>query len=303
MEIVIDSREHKVLRSLQQQVPKFKSISLRSQTLDLGDFALFHGGSLLHLIERKTDSDLLASIVDGRYKEQSFRLNEHTLANNSIYYLLETKSLQRDQRLVSCTYSLQQKGFSVFRTSGVDETAFFILCLAAKALKPLKSPARNVATAVPNSNYLSTIKAPKKNTDPRYVTVSLYSQIPRISSVTAQALAEKFPCVEQLLWALRNDKNSITDFRVNNRRLPVATINNLETYLLLASGPLNSNIPDAQKDALHRDGTVAEPVFGGGGLPDDQHVLDTSHAETSGNQLLDSQGAHLQHEPPGPAHQ
>ena len=66
-------------------------IKINITTLDLGDYIIYDeiNKENIIIIERKSLNDLEASIKDGRYNEQSFRLNENILINHNIYYLLE----------------------------------------------------------------------------------------------------------------------------------------------------------------------------------------------------------------------
>ena len=50
---------------------------------------MIHALKLPFLIERKSLNDLESSIKDGRYNEQSLRLDKYDLANHNIYYLIE----------------------------------------------------------------------------------------------------------------------------------------------------------------------------------------------------------------------
>mgnify|MGYP000916776615 CR=1 FL=1 len=56
--------------------------------LPIGDFAWLYDGQILdYIVERKKADDLLSSILDGRYKEQKFRLKNSGFSN--IFYLFE----------------------------------------------------------------------------------------------------------------------------------------------------------------------------------------------------------------------
>jgi ERCC4-type nuclease len=70
-------------------LPQYKNIVLSKEVLPLGDilFKTDNDTDIL-LIERKSFSDLLSSIKDGRYEEQSYRiLNSSGLHPHSIFYL------------------------------------------------------------------------------------------------------------------------------------------------------------------------------------------------------------------------
>ena len=68
-------------------VKKFK-INCKTASLNLGDFLWVYDGKVLdYIIERKKADDLAASILDGRYKDQKYRLKNCGISN--IYYVYE----------------------------------------------------------------------------------------------------------------------------------------------------------------------------------------------------------------------
>jgi len=114
------------------------------------------------IIERKSISDLLSSIKDGRYEEQSYRLNGSHIHNHNIIYLIEggiltqttshspspspsqyhnkytPKSNKENDKFTaySAIFSLNYyKGFSVIRTVSLEESALFICNCANKLRK------------------------------------------------------------------------------------------------------------------------------------------------------------------------
>ena len=79
---------------------------------------------------------MAASIRDGRYKEQSYRLNGNSLHNHNIIYVIEGNINQYSERftkvkksaIYTSMFSLNYyKGFSVMRTFSINETADIIL--------------------------------------------------------------------------------------------------------------------------------------------------------------------------------
>ena len=125
MLIKIDTREHELFKRCEatiNAVPKFSAIKLVSETLPLGDIIINDGTDDCIIIERKTLNDLSASIKDGRYEEQSYRLNGIPHHNHNIVYLIEG-DMQRfnsfkeridKQTMYSAMFSINYfKGFSV----------------------------------------------------------------------------------------------------------------------------------------------------------------------------------------------
>ena len=130
IDIIIDFREKEIIYHCQLQNEKIKV-----ENLHLGDIRIDK-----LLIERKTINDLAASIVDGRYKEQSIRLMKALEEGFQVFYFIEgnidlyTGKIKKTT-LVSSIYSLTQKGFQVITTKNSKETAFFIIQFAEKMKK------------------------------------------------------------------------------------------------------------------------------------------------------------------------
>lgn len=130
--LTIDVRERELIDKINELIPiDFKNTKLNIAALDLGDIIISDENGLEYLIiERKKISDLFASIKDGRYEEQSYRLSGINYPNHNIIYLIEgTLKVQDNKNLFySSVFSLNfYKGFSVIRTTSLEESAFFIL--------------------------------------------------------------------------------------------------------------------------------------------------------------------------------
>lgn len=148
--VKVDYREKDLIALLQLKImndnnndsgnDKNNTIKLKVDNLKIGDVAFFETdqneneiGDELLLFERKSLSDLASSIKDGRYAEQSFRLDGYQpVPNHNIVYLIEGDlSRYRENKfsrinkntLLSSMFSiLYYKGFSVVRTMNVLET-------------------------------------------------------------------------------------------------------------------------------------------------------------------------------------
>ena len=91
--LYVDYRE-KDLYLLISKLIDFKyselNIQLCKVNLEIGDVVILNSKKeIINIIERKTLHDLLSSIKDGRYENQSKRLKEHSLNNHNIIYLIE----------------------------------------------------------------------------------------------------------------------------------------------------------------------------------------------------------------------
>ena len=155
MKLVIDYREKKLIgliNSIKTMNNKFKSIEVVVENLPLSDIIIKDNkNNEKILIERKTINDLASSIQDGRYNEQSYRLNNCEVHNHNIMYLIEGNISMWNNRftrinkdtIYSAIFSIMYyKGFSVFVTSSTVETAEFLLNTALKIEKNDKSNQR-----------------------------------------------------------------------------------------------------------------------------------------------------------------
>jgi ERCC4-type nuclease len=152
MFIKVDSREKDLQDKLSYYIsfiPAFRNLRVISESLPIGDIIISNNNDDILIIERKSVTDLLSSIKDGRYEEQSYRLNGNKVHNHNIIYLVEgdinklNMNTFKDVKIEKLTFysaifSLNfYKGFSVIRTLSLDETALFICNSTIKLIKGL----------------------------------------------------------------------------------------------------------------------------------------------------------------------
>ena len=118
MKIIIDNREHKLIELIKNQITdkKYSFIQVEVSQLEIGDLKITtDDDKKLLLFERKTVNDLASSILDGRYNEQSFRLDKSIFHNHNIIYIIEgsiknynsyTKSSINKNALYSSLFSI-----------------------------------------------------------------------------------------------------------------------------------------------------------------------------------------------------
>ena len=281
MIIKVDTREHDLLHQINlliSNIPIFKDITIKSETLPIGDIIITDDKDEKLIIERKTVYDLLSSIKDGRYDEQSYRLNGITHHNHNIIYLIEGdvnkvnrfKSDNRVEKLTlySAMFSLNYyKGFSVFRSFSLEETATILCNMAYKLGKtPDKKPFYQALVPTPMHNdgdeqnnqsaggeqpeqteqppeqsekdYVSVIKKVKKeNITTENIGEIMLCQIPGISSVTALAIMEKYKSLPNLIKELENNNECLKDIFSTNakgqtRKISKTSISNIVKFLL-----------------------------------------------------------------------
>lgn len=148
MFIKVDSREKELQNKISyyiSSIPVFRNLKVIVEPLHIGDVIISNNNEDVLVMERKSLNDLLSSIKDGRYEEQSYRLNGLPIHNHNIMYLIEgdinKMNMFRDTKfekltLFSAVFSLNYyKGFSAIRTFNMDETALFICNCASKLIK------------------------------------------------------------------------------------------------------------------------------------------------------------------------
>jgi ERCC4-type nuclease len=266
MKIRVDIRESDLLKQineLKENIPIFKDLEVIIETLPLGDIIISSlNGEDKVIIERKSVSDLSASIKDGRYEEQSYRLNGLNHPNHNIIYLIEgdvnkfnrfKDSKMEKLTLYSAIFSLNYyKGFSVIRTLSLEETAIFICNTARKLIKEVDKHPYYLKTDVLISSsslsieeskggekeYVSVIKKVKKdNITPENIGEIMLCQIPGISSVTALAIMEKYKTLPNLITSVQADEQCLKDIsytttKDQTRKINKTCIANIIKYLV-----------------------------------------------------------------------
>ena len=237
--IRIDAREQSLITLIRTKYPEEKIIV---ESLPLGDCIIEKNEDEKIIIERKSISDLISSIKDGRYNEQSFRLNGSSYHNHHIIYLIEgdvqrLKQAKEKQIVYSAIFSLNYfKGFSIMRTFNLEETATYI-CNCANKLEQKKEQkgyyidcSNNLITNDSSSNdavYSSVVKQVKKdNITPENIGEIMLCQIPGVSSTCALAIMKHFKCFVNLMSDLQEQgENCLKDISWINTKGQIKKIN------------------------------------------------------------------------------
>jgi ERCC4-type nuclease len=243
MIIQIDVREAELIKSctfLISSMPCFKDLQLEIITLPIGDIIICDDipsetmdNEKTHveylIIERKSLKDLCASIKDGRYEEQSYRLNGLPHHNHNIVYLIEGsmdkinmfKGIQEKIILYSSMVSINYfKGFSLWRSQHIEESALIICNAAYKIAKGVREQKsahyKYVAPTVKPQIVVeeTTITPPSETTTP-----------PETPSPTIPA-----PSNEELLDTIANEKQYCSV--VKKVKKENVTVNNIGEIIL-----------------------------------------------------------------------
>lgn len=248
MNIKVDVRETaliKIINANLDMITNFKDLKLIQEQLPLGDIIINDGEKDLLIIERKSLSDLAASIKDGRYEEQSYRLKNLWHHNHNIIYLIEGDFSRfnafRDridkQTLYSAMVSINYyKGFSLWRSTSIEETALIVCNMAYKLGKdktklPFYSndlikgkdqePVNNILATdeempsivvASDKDYCAVVKKVKKdNITTENIGEIMLCQIPGISSASALAILAQFKTLPNLIKSIETDEKCLAN--------------------------------------------------------------------------------------------
>jgi ERCC4-type nuclease len=183
--------------------------------------------NLIMVFERKTMTDLLSSINDGRWREQKARLLAN-VENSKVCYLIENqisdslnkyrkngKSIVRGALVNKCF----RDNLRVIRTDNLFETKEFLITICKRivsnpelfsgALNTTSNTSATITTANANqANYIDTVKIAKKdNIDKTSFSVLSLTIIPGISTKIAKVIIDKYKTLTNLVMTINNDDN------------------------------------------------------------------------------------------------
>ena len=269
--LVVDTREHAVIDALKQKLELYPDLfTLDVRPLNLGDWELYYDDQLLFIWERKTFRDLLSSIKDGRYAEQSYRLL-HNYEPSKVVYLIEGifSQLQpiEKQTVVSCMTSISlMKKMHLWRTTHVQDTVEQLLLCCKKIQKEFSNPKNRFSTpktaipsdqidnktnavidnindtstttisstdqvSVPYSNFVIK-KEKRENITRENIGVIFLKQIPGISNATAIGLMDYVQGdFHKLLELVKTNITELSSIKIGKRRIGKNVIEQLTIFL------------------------------------------------------------------------
>ena len=242
MLIKIDTREKDLYN-----LCKLEAENVVFETLDVGDIIICDNeGNEKVIIERKTLYDLASSIKDGRYAEQSFRLNNCKLHNHNIIYLVEGNlekynprrgRLEKSALISAFTTITYFKGFSLHRTENLSETAEFILGYTKKLEKTNKLSYYENENSNKDNYVEVTSRVKRDNITQDNIGAIMLSQIPRVSPTIALIIMEKYKTIGILIDALKKNHKVLDDIMMETkggkfRKISKTSTANIYNYLI-----------------------------------------------------------------------
>lgn len=218
----VDHREGKCKEFFEE-----RKVTCTLENLVFGDFQVCDKeGIPLFIFERKTNADLVASIKDGRYKNQKASLFS-SFKPSQIYYIIEgqvdfkptTVATKKMMQGAVINMMLRDK-IGVFTTKSVEETCELILSIFHRICEtPTKYTVE--AQAIEKQEVVET----KTSDDPNKVFKSMLCQLPHVNITSANELVSMFGSMKQLVQKLHSfvTKEECKDFcntmKVNGRKL------------------------------------------------------------------------------------
>jgi crossover junction endonuclease MUS81 len=228
MNLTIDNREKDLITYCDK-----KNLIFSKANLNLGDMIYNENENEFIIIERKTISDLLASIKDGRYREQKLRLLQKSYQGVNVYYLIEGDIVNSSKSdiVYSCIVNMMiRDNLKIIFSKNIEETYNYLLKLSKKCTEFREILIKNVSTETvqPESSneYIEVIKSEKKkNMTKDTCYMAMLKQVPGVSANIAKAILKRYGSMNELIKAYdsienENDKKLLlTDIVIGKRKL------------------------------------------------------------------------------------
>ena len=219
------------------------------RSLSVGDFALEdkESGATLALWERKSCSDLAASINDGRYNEQKGRLKAKAQDCPYVGYILEgyypvngicfpkpggKKGIVPRATIDSVKLGLTLRdGFTVYELADSSHTAVFLTKMLSKIPEYLNETESMRKNKYEDSLIKSMSTVRKDNMTPELCYLSQLCQIPGISHNIAQGIQSHYPNMLSLLKNINDVKKLASIKCTESRKLGNVLAQRLYDYM------------------------------------------------------------------------
>uniref|UniRef100_A0A6C0H7R8 ERCC4 domain-containing protein n=1 Tax=viral metagenome TaxID=1070528 RepID=A0A6C0H7R8_9ZZZZ len=232
VKVIIDCREHDLIDLM-------KNIEFSVKQLDIGDIIITDNQDKeLIIIERKTVNDLDASIKDGRYEEQSYRLSGYeNVHNHNIIYLIEGNNDEK-KIIYSAMFSIMYyKGFSLIQTKSISETVNVLTNMVEKMGKE-ETKIGYYLGGENTKEYSSLIKKEKsENITKENIDEIMLSQIPGVSINVANTIIKKYGSLSNMIKKGENEikleEITFVNKKGKSQKISKTACKNIREYLLI----------------------------------------------------------------------
>jgi ERCC4-type nuclease len=256
--LLVDNRENKCLDVLNQLITtksETKSsskintnINIKCENLVYGDFQIQLNGNILFLFERKTIDDLLASIKDGRYKNQKANVLA-SYKHTQYYYIIEGKvmynhnpSKVEDKIIHSAIINTQLRDkISCFYTSNWKETVELLVSICLRVQKDPSDYLIDSKNELNQPIIEKQIISKKVDSFSHCWKVQL-CQVPDISEKSAESIVQIYPTMKSFFTIFGSmnkeeasnelNKIKITDAKGKQRKISSKIVENIINYIL-----------------------------------------------------------------------
>jgi|UniRef100_A0A6C0DZS2 ERCC4-type nuclease len=228
--LLIDFREREFINNLAKYVEikseeemhvKIKNINIVCKILSLpiGDFIIENDNTPCLIIERKTLTDLSASIIDGRFREQKARLLDSIKDPNKILYVIENNmgkiSISNDIMESAMINLIFKHNYKMLRTGSNDDTFNNVLLLYKKIQ----------GNEFSDENIKDTCKMiTKGNKLKQYIFINQLCLIPGVSESIAKVINDKYMTMSNLIseWNkienIKDKEKMLVDLQITDKR-------------------------------------------------------------------------------------
>lgn len=191
---IVDDREHALSAALAVRHPR---LNVKRVRLLLGDVQVVQDGRIALVLERKTRSDLRASLIDGRFASQRARLVRE-FGHDRCGFVVEGGTSWTESESGAEIALVIRDRIAVFWSGGVDDTADLIARLAKANLAARASPPRTTASQAP---AISPAAAASSR-----ACVCMLQCVAGVSSRRAHAICALYPSMCALAEAVGRDR-------------------------------------------------------------------------------------------------
>lgn len=240
MNLIIDNRENDLI-----QIIESSDIIFKKENLVLGDIVFSKDDKDLLIIERKTLSDLIASIKDGRYREQKLRLINKQKENTQVYYLIEGNIYTHKQKdlILSCIFNTMiRDNLKVIYSYNLKDTFDIIKKLIKKTTefeKILSTEFLEDKESNNHNDYSTVIKSEKKSNMTKDIcSIAMLKQIPGVSTKCAKSILDTYSNISTLILkyeSLGNEDDKkllLKDIIIEKKRIGIKLSEKIYNYLI-----------------------------------------------------------------------
>lgn len=224
--LVIDHRESDIIKILDERKSKYKV-----ENLQVGDIVFRINEDDVFIIERKTKSDLAASIIDGRYKDQKIRITEHYTKRGipTVYMIEDFYSKRKHERvphqnlLAALVNTSLRDRIVVHHTNKLVDSVDYLLELQKKIPMFRSEEDQNTPSHYKDQAATSVQRKRSDNIDPDNILLLMLCQIPKVGATMAKVIAQEYKTIVELSSRFKEETTHpewmLSDLKIGKRKI------------------------------------------------------------------------------------